>query len=58
MWQGDNQTTAASIFLVYNPKGRPVLLHGATSQQIGSYNSGRLGEYHLQPCGECREPAR
>jgi hypothetical protein len=40
MWASDNQTTAASIILVYNPKGRPVLLHGATSQQIGFYDPG------------------
>lgn len=40
MWASDNQTTAASIILVYNPKGRPVLLHGATSQQIGYYDPG------------------
>jgi hypothetical protein len=39
MWASDNQTTAASIMLVYNPKGRPVLLHGATSQQIGYYDT-------------------
>jgi hypothetical protein len=39
MWASDNQTTAASIMLVYNPKGRPTLLHGATSQQIGYYDT-------------------
>jgi hypothetical protein len=39
MWASDNQTTAASIMLVYNPKGRPALLHGATSQQIGYYDA-------------------
>jgi len=39
MWASDNQTTAASIMLVYNPKGRPTLLHGATSQQIGYYDA-------------------
>jgi hypothetical protein len=39
MWASDNQTTANGIFLVYNPKGRPQLLHGATSQQIGFYDS-------------------
>ncbi|HEY5101301.1 MAG TPA: hypothetical protein VII70_00845 [Steroidobacteraceae bacterium] len=39
MWASDNQTTAASIMLVYNPKGRPALLHGATSQQIGFYDA-------------------
>lgn len=40
MWASDNQTTAASIILVYNPKSRPMLLHGATSQQIGFYDPG------------------
>jgi hypothetical protein len=40
MWASDNQTTAASIMLVYNPKSRPVLLHGTTSQQIGYYDPG------------------
>jgi hypothetical protein len=39
MWASDNQTTAASIMLVYNPKGRPTLLKGAASQQIGFYDS-------------------
>jgi hypothetical protein len=39
MWASDNQTTAASIMLVYNPKGRATLLHGATSQQIGYYDA-------------------
>ncbi|MBX2809012.1 MAG: general secretion pathway protein GspF [Cellvibrionaceae bacterium] len=40
VWTGDNQQTAASFFLVYNPTGRPQLL-GATEteraqhQQIG-----------------------
>src|SRR5207302_6652850 len=34
-WQGDNQDTASTFFLVYSPKGRPQLLNGAASQQIG-----------------------
>ena len=34
VWTGDNQQTAASFFLVYNPTGRP-LLASETSQQIG-----------------------
>ncbi len=37
-WQGDNQSTAATFFLVYNPAGRPAPM-SATSQQIGFYNS-------------------
>jgi hypothetical protein len=34
-WTADNQNTAASFFLVYNPAGRPT----AISNQIGSYTS-------------------
>ncbi len=39
-WTGDNQSTAASFFLVYNPAGRPQLLGGnaaenARHQQLG-----------------------
>jgi len=34
-WQGDSQQVAASIILVYSPKGRPA----ATINQIGSLNS-------------------
>ncbi|MFT7090163.1 MAG: hypothetical protein ACJAYE_003221 [Candidatus Azotimanducaceae bacterium] len=43
-WTGDNQSTAASFFLVYNPAGRPQLL-GATvaaqaqHQQLGWFRS-------------------
>lgn len=42
-WTGDNQATAASFFMVYNPNGRPVLsdLAGKTAaqhQQIGWYS--------------------
>jgi hypothetical protein len=37
-WQGDNQSTAATLFLVYNPAGRPVVnAAAATPNQIGSY---------------------
>lgn len=40
VWTGDNSSTAASFFLVYNPGSRPVLLgtgaaEQATHQQIG-----------------------
>ncbi len=44
-WQGDNQSTAATFFLVYNPKGRPQLLDGPGGlmaprhQQIGFYTA-------------------
>jgi hypothetical protein len=46
-WTGDNQSTAASFFLVYNPPtagGRPVLLTSgagaARHQQIGTFSAG------------------
>jgi hypothetical protein len=44
MWTSDNQSTAASFFLVYNPGGRPQLLSTGTSgtarhQQIGYFRS-------------------
>jgi hypothetical protein len=43
-WTGDNQQTAASFFLVYNPGGRPTLLESGTPaaarhQQIGYYSA-------------------
>ncbi len=39
-WQGDNQSVAATFFLVYNPNGRPVVNPAATTpNQIGSYTS-------------------
>jgi len=42
MWSSDNQSTAASFFLVYNPRGRPQLLDTGTGgaarhQQIGYF---------------------
>jgi hypothetical protein len=44
MWTSDNQATAASFFLVYNPKGRPSLVStgaGGTArhQQIGYFRA-------------------
>lgn len=44
VWTGDNQSTAASFFLVYNPAGAPVLLGGtpeeqARHQQIGWFRA-------------------
>ena len=43
-WTGDNQQTAASFFLVYNPSGRPTLLGSGgppeRHQQIGYYTAG------------------
>jgi len=43
-WTGDNQSTAASFFLVYNPAGRPQLLGGdvleqARHQQLGWFRA-------------------
>jgi hypothetical protein len=42
VWTGDNSSTAASFFLVYNPGGRPALMGGtadeqARHQQIGYF---------------------
>jgi hypothetical protein len=44
MWTSDNQSTAASFFLVYNPRGRPDLVTTGTGgaarhQQIGYFRS-------------------
>ena len=44
MWTSDNQATAASFFLVYNPRGRPSLLStgaggAARHQQIGYFRA-------------------
>ena len=38
-WQGDNQSTASTFFLVYNPAGRPTLRNGTPSQQIGYFSA-------------------
>ncbi len=43
VWTGDNQQTAASFFLVYNPTARPTLLNTgvpARHQQLGYYSAG------------------
>lgn len=44
VWTGDNQSTASSFFMVYNPGSRPVLMGGspeqqAVHQQIGYFRS-------------------
>jgi len=44
VWTGDNSSTAASFFLVFDPNGRPTLLGGtpeqqARHQQIGYFRS-------------------
>jgi hypothetical protein len=39
-WQGDNQSVAATFFLVYNPAGRPVVNPAATTpNQTGYYTA-------------------
>jgi hypothetical protein len=38
-WQGDNSTVAATVFLVFSPKGRPALRNGVAGQQIGYFSS-------------------
>ncbi len=39
-WQGDNQSVAATFFLVHNPAGRPVVHPAATTpNQIGYYTA-------------------
>jgi len=35
VWRGDNSSTAASFFLVYDPAGAPTLMDPVNSQQIG-----------------------
>jgi hypothetical protein len=40
VWTGDNQSTAASFFLVYNPGGQPTLINDdILRRQIGSYSA-------------------
>lgn len=39
VWTGDNQSTAASFFLVYNPTGRAQLIGGGPGRQIGWFRS-------------------
>ncbi len=40
VWTGDNQSTAAAFFLVYNPGGVPTLINDdVLRQQIGSYSA-------------------
>ncbi|MFK8051503.1 MAG: hypothetical protein AB8F65_00905 [Woeseiaceae bacterium] len=53
-WTGDNQSTAASFFLVYNPTGRPQLFSGdnltaAQHQQIGYFRRDGSGETGSSP---------
>ena len=53
-WTSDNQTTAASFFLVYNPGGRATLLGGtpeqqARHQQLGYFRSDASVETSATP---------
>jgi len=54
VWTGDNQSTAASFFMVYNPAGRPNLVGGtpedqARHQQIGYMRSDASVETSSSP---------
>ena len=55
-WTGDNQSTAAAFFLVYNPAGRPTLrstrTRSATSAADGSVvTSARARRQRREPAG-------
>ncbi|MAR91446.1 MAG: hypothetical protein SV765_05130 [Pseudomonadota bacterium] len=39
VWTGDNSSTAASFFLVYNPGGRPAMTGAAPGRQIGWFRA-------------------
>ncbi|WP_105102410.1 general secretion pathway protein GspF [Microbulbifer pacificus] len=47
VWTGDNQQTAASYFLVYNPAGRPQLLGGTADEQARHQQIG-----YMRPSGD------
>lgn len=47
VWTGDNQQTAASYFLVYNPAGRPQLLGGSADEQARHQQLG-----YMRPSGD------
>ena len=54
VWTGDNSSTAASFFLVYNPGSRPVLLGGsvleqARHQQLGYFRADASVETNATP---------
>ena len=40
VWTGDNQSTAASFFLVFNPAGQPTLTGGTTDEQLAHQQIG------------------
>lgn len=39
VWTGDNSSTAASFFLVYNPSGRPSMTGNVAGRQIGWFRA-------------------
>ena len=54
-WQGDNQSVAATFFLVFNPGGRPQVMTadaaGGTGKQIGYYRADGSIETASHPGG-------
>jgi len=42
VWTGDNSSTAASFFLVYNPNGKAQLIGGTAEQQAMSQQIGYM----------------
>ena len=48
-WQGDNQSTASTFFLVYSPNGRPTLRNGGGQPADRLFHGRRLGRQHLSP---------
>jgi hypothetical protein len=55
VWTGDDQQTASTYFLVYNPSGRPQLLGGSAAerarhQQIGWFRDSGDVETSASPC--------
>jgi hypothetical protein len=49
IWTGDNSSTAASFFLVYNPNGRAALTGAVPGRQIGWYRSDASVETSSSP---------
>jgi hypothetical protein len=47
VWTGDDQQTACSFFLVYNPGSRPVLMGGSAAEQARHQQIG-----HMRPSGD------
>jgi hypothetical protein len=52
VWTGDNQQTAASFFLVYNPVGRPTLLGASPEAQFQHQQIG-----YMRPSGDVETAA-